>query len=65
MDSCNPTRNLTLKSYRIYSVLIPILAFIFMLESIFVFMAIPSDLGNAFTVEGKLKPLPANPLFVK
>ena len=36
-----------------------------MLESVFVFMAIPSDLGNAFTVEGKLKSIPANPLFVK
>jgi hypothetical protein len=36
-----------------------------MLESFFVFMAIPSELGDAFTIEGKLKPMQANPLFVK
>jgi len=65
MDSCNPTRNLTLKSYRIYSILIPIVIFLFMLETFFVFMAIPSELGDAFTIEGKLKPMQANPLFVK
>ena len=58
-DSCSPKSNLTLKSFRIYSILIPILTFILILEAIFVFMTIPDTLGSAVTIKGKLPALPA------
>ena len=58
MDSCSPMSNLTLKSFRIYSIVIPIVTFILILEAIFVFMTIPDTLGSAVTVKGKLPALP-------
>lgn len=59
LDSCNPMSNLTLKSFRIYSIVFPVIIFILILEGIFVFMAIPDTLGSAVTVKGKLPALPA------
>ena len=57
-DSCSPMSNLTLKAFRIYSIVIPVIIFILILEAIFVFMAIPDTLGSALTVKGKLPALP-------
>ena len=57
-DSCAPTRNLTLNSFRIYTILIPTLIFILLLESVFVFMSIPETLGNSLSIKGKLPSLP-------
>lgn len=51
-DSCNPFLKTNLHSYRIYTVLLPILVMIFVLESIFVFMSIPVSLGTAVTTSG-------------
>lgn len=57
-DSCQPNKNVKLQSFRIYSILLPCLIFIFMVECIFVFMSIPQNLGNALTITGKLPALP-------
>jgi len=57
-DSCQPTRGQTLQSFRIYSLIFPVIIFFVMLEAIFVFMAIPQHLGNALTITGKLPALP-------
>uniref|UniRef100_A0A6C0K4M3 Uncharacterized protein n=1 Tax=viral metagenome TaxID=1070528 RepID=A0A6C0K4M3_9ZZZZ len=51
-DTCNPYAKLKLQPYRIYSILIPIVGLIFILESVFVFMSIPESLGNALTLKG-------------
>ena len=56
-DSCNPTRDLKLKTFRIYSIVFPIIIFVLMLEAVFVFMAIPEKLGNALTITGSLPKL--------
>lgn len=58
VDSCQPNKNKSLKSFRIYSIVVPTLIFIVILEAIFVFMAIPQTIGNALTTTGKLPPLP-------
>ena len=57
-DSCQPRRGQTLKTFRIYSLIFPVIIFILMLEVIFVFMSVPQDLGNALTIKGKLPALP-------
>ena len=66
MDSCQPNKNKSLKSFRIYSIVVPTLIFTVILEAIFVFMAIPQTLGNALTITGKLPVLPPGiPLYAK
>ena len=52
MDSCNPFAKLKLQSYRIYSILIPLVCMALVLEGIFVFMSIPATLGSALTISG-------------
>jgi len=51
-DTCNPFAKLRLQPYRIYSILIPMVVFILILESVFVFMSIPESIGNALTTMG-------------
>ncbi len=51
-DSCNPFLNKRLHTYKIYSILLPILIIIFVLESIYIFMTIPVSLGTAITTSG-------------
>jgi hypothetical protein len=42
-DTCNPLAKTTIQDYRIYHIIIPIVALIIVLETIFIFMSIPSD----------------------
>jgi hypothetical protein len=50
-DTCNPNANLKQQPYRIYSILLPAVLLLFVLEAVFVFMSIPS-LGSAATLVG-------------
>ena len=53
MDSCKPFSKAKLQSYRIYSILIPVVLMFFVLECIYVFMSIPSSsIGNAISTIG-------------
>lgn len=56
-DSCQPKKNQSLKSFRIYSLVVPSLLFILAVETVCVFMNIPGTLGAANTVLGKLPKL--------
>ena len=58
-DTCSPTRNLTLKSFRIYSILVPSLLFILAVEGIMIFMRLPSTFGSAITMKSTLPGLPS------
>ena len=50
-DTCTPERNVTLKSYRIYSILVPSLVFILMIEGVMIFMKVPGmGIGSALTL---------------
>lgn len=42
LDTCNPASKLVLYSFRIYTIVLPILLFILLLETIFVFSAVPA-----------------------
>lgn len=53
-DTCTPMRNLTLKSYRIYSILVPSLVFFLMVEGVMIFMTLPSSFGSAVTMKSSL-----------
>ena len=64
-DSCQPMKALKLKTFRIYSIIIPVLVFILIIEAVFVFMSIPETLGNALSIKGKLPTLPALPMLIK
>jgi hypothetical protein len=50
-DTCTPANNFTLKTYRIYSIIIPALIFILIIEAIYVFMKLPSTFGSATTMK--------------
>jgi hypothetical protein len=53
MDSCTPLSKLKWQSYRVYSILIPMVLMVFALECIYVFMSVPSSsIGNAMTAMG-------------
>jgi hypothetical protein len=56
-DSCQPTKNQSLKTFRIYSIVVPSLFFILAVETVYIFMNVPGSLGNAHTVIGKLPKL--------
>jgi len=51
-DSCNPFLKVKSHPYRIYSVVIPTVILIFILESVYVFLSIPATLGTALTTLG-------------
>ena len=51
-DSCNPLVNKRLHTYRVYTVLLPVLVMVFVLECIYVFMTVPVSLGTAVTTTG-------------
>lgn len=44
-DTCSPNINRTLKIFRIWTILIPCVSFILLLEIIFVFITYPSSLS--------------------
>jgi len=65
-DSCNPKRNFKLHDFRIYSILIPFVLMLLVLESIYVFMIIPSSkLGTAETIMGAFKSGPIQKVLTK
>jgi hypothetical protein len=58
-DTCSPGKNKVTQSFRIYSILIPCLVGILILEIIYIVLNIPtSTLGNALTIKGSLPMLP-------
>lgn len=59
-DSCQPNKNQSLNSFRVYSILVPCLLFILAIETFYIFMYYPGTLGNAKTVLGKFSKLPSN-----
>jgi len=64
-DTCSPGRNKTTYTYRIYSIIIPVVCAILLLETIYVIASVPSgEIGSALTTHGslpKLPPLPSAP----
>jgi hypothetical protein len=51
-DTCNPNLKLKFQTYKIYSIIIPMLLMALVLEVIFIFMSIPTSIGNALTTAG-------------
>jgi len=64
-DTCSPGRNKVTHTFRIYSIVIPIVCAILLLEIIYVIASVPSgEIGSALTIHGslpKLPPLPSAP----
>ena len=42
LDTCAPSSKLVLYSFRIYSIILPTLLFVLLLETIYVFSAVPA-----------------------
>ena len=51
-DTCNPYAKLQLQPYRIYSIIIPLIVMVLILESVYVSMSVPESLGTALTTMG-------------
>lgn len=51
-DTCNPNVKKTLYTYKFYGVILPTLLMTLLLEVVFVFMSIPTSIGNALTTAG-------------
>ena len=56
-DTCSPGKNKTLQVYRVYTILIPVVLAIFLLELIFILIFIPDTLGSSLTLKGSLPDL--------
>ena len=56
-DTCSPEKNKTLQVYRVYTILIPIVLAVFLLELIFILIFIPDTLGSSLTLKGSLPDL--------
>jgi hypothetical protein len=52
VDTCNPQVALKFYNYKFYSIVLPALLMFLVLEVVFVFMAIPTSIGNALTTAG-------------
>lgn len=52
IDTCNPDVKKVLHNYKFYSVILPTVFIFFILEVIFIFMNIPTSIGNALTQTG-------------
>lgn len=61
-DTCSPGKNRSLQTYRIYSILMPSILGLLILEGIYVIANIPGNLGSALTMKGSLPPLPSAPM---
>lgn len=51
-DTCNPKAVLKYTNYKFYSGVLPSLLMFVVLEAVFIFMAIPTSIGNALTTAG-------------
>ena len=51
-DTCKPKAAQKLQAYRIYTIIVPAILMIFVLESVYVFMSIPATLGTALSIKG-------------
>ena len=56
-DTCSPGKNKSLQVYRVYTILIPIVLTVFLLELIFILIFIPDTLGSSLTLKGSLPDL--------
>jgi len=56
-DTCSPEKNKTLQVYRVYTILIPVILAVFLLELIFILIFIPDTLGSSLTIKGSLPDL--------
>jgi len=50
LDTCNPASKLVLYSFRIYTIILPILLFLLLLETIFVISGIPAGKLEVITL---------------
>ena len=64
-DSCSPGKNKSFQTHRIYSIVMPSVLAILILEAVYVIANIPGNLGSALTIKGPLPPLPSAPLASK
>jgi hypothetical protein len=61
-DICSPMRNMSLNTYKIYSIVVPIVLLSLILEAIYIIATIPGNISNFnFTVK---KSLPTQPIAV-
>lgn len=51
-DTCNPNLKKVLHTHNFYGIILPILLMTLVLEVVFVFMFIPTSIGNALTAAG-------------
>ena len=58
VSSCEPNKRKQIKTFRVYSIIVPIAIFLLVLEAIYIGMNIPGTLGNAKTTLGFLPKLP-------
>jgi hypothetical protein len=62
-DTCSPGKNKQLYSFRIYTILIPIVTGLAFLEGMYIMSNIPGTLGSGASIE-KLMPLKKGESFV-
>jgi hypothetical protein len=60
-DTCSPGKNRSLQTHRIYSIIMPSVLGLLILEGIYIIANIPGNLGSALTIKGSLPPLPSAP----
>lgn len=60
-DTCSPGKNKSLQTYRIYSIVMPSVVALLILEGVYILGNIPGNLGSAFTIKGSLPPVPSAP----
>jgi len=51
-DTCSPLIGLKLHIYKFYSIILPALLMFLVLEIVFVFMTIPTSIGNVLATAG-------------
>lgn len=51
-DTCSPKANYKFHSYKIYSIVVPILLMFLVLEVVFIFMSIPTSIGAVLSSVG-------------
>jgi hypothetical protein len=57
-DTCSSVRG-ALQTYKIYSIVIPIVILIFIMEMAFVIYQIPGNLGSSMTIKGIVSQVPS------
>jgi hypothetical protein len=60
-DTCSPGKNKKLQTYRIYSIVMPSILGLLIMEGVYIIASIPGNLGSALTIKGSLPPMPSAP----